>query len=51
MKHYLDFYFYKFCVYNKIKKISNKNLAKRSNYPIEYIYTNIARFLLIASYN
>ncbi len=44
-----DFCLCELCVYDRIKKVSHGNLVKKSDYPIEYIHTNIAGPLPVAS--
>lgn len=51
MEHYPDFCFCKPCVYNRMKITPHKNLAKRGDYPMEYIYTDIMGPLLIVGYD
>ena len=39
------------CVYGRMKETPHKSPAKRGDYPIEYIHTDIAGPLLVAGYN
>lgn len=51
MEHCPNFYLCKPCIYNKMKKTFHRNSAKRADYPIKYIYTDIVRLLLAVSYD
>lgn len=47
----LDLCFCKPCVYDGMKKTPHKILAKRSDFPIEYIHTDITGPLPVAGYD
>lgn len=47
----LDFWLYKSCVYRRMKKSPHRNRAKRGDYFIKYIYTDITGPLPVTGYD
>lgn len=50
LESFLNFCFCKLCLYEKIKKTYYKSLAKKGEYPMDYIYTDITGILSETGY-